>query len=322
MTEVTANTTVPVVDVVDVIIVTHNSVRDDIERCLGSLMAHSRRYHYRITVVDNASADGTLAIISARFPSVNLLVCDHNAGFAKGNNLALQQTNGQYVILLNPDTEVKENGLDNLVDFLIAHPEAGAAGPRLLNPDSSVQLTGNAFPSVRNLLFESLFLDRLFPRSRLFGDHKLSWWDRKVAARVDWVMGACIALRREVGEKVGWFDETFFMYFEEIDLCRRILTAGYLVYYVPEAAVVHYGGVGVEAYSGQKVALWHQSLFCYFHKHHPEKKLLRLRLVILVRSLLRVSLWLFLTFRYGRFAIAKALAYMKTLRFVFTGESL
>lgn len=304
---------------VDVIVVTHNSARD-IERCLDSFTSRNSKYHYRITVVDSGSTDGTPAIVSARYPSVHLLVSEHNLGFTKGNNLALHRTDCHYVILLNPDTEVKEDSLDKLIDFLAVRPKAGIVGPMLLNANGSVQLTGNTFPSVRNLLVETFFLDRLFPKNRLMAEHKLSYWDRKEPARVDWVMGACMALRREAGERAGWFDEMFFMYFEDTDLCRRIRDAGYAVYYDPEAVVVHYGGTGIRAYSGQKVALWHQSLFSYFRKYHSEKSL-TLRLVVLIRSLLRTGLWLFLTPWYGRFAASKAMSYAKTLRFLIHGGS-
>ncbi len=305
------------VPVVDVIIVTYNSVRD-IERCLSSVLAYNNRYRYRITIVDNASSDGTPELIITRYPGISLFSSKTNLGFARRNNQAIGQTQGKYVIFLNPDTEVKKGALDALIEFLDGNPDVGAVGPKLLNPDGSIQLTGNTFPSLRNLLIETLFLDRLFPRSRFLGEHKLSWWGRKAPAPVDWVMGACLALPRDVGDQVGWFDENFFMYFEETDLCRRIRDAGHQVYYIPTAEVIHYGGNGIKAYSGLKVIFWHQSLFYYFKKYHLER-LFYLRLVILIRSFLRSSLWLLLIFRFGRFAFEKAWGYVKIFRFVFAG---
>ncbi|WP_334110986.1 glycosyltransferase family 2 protein, partial [Thermodesulfitimonas autotrophica] len=221
----------------DIIIVTYNSARD-IVWCLDSIFQQKNRYRYRMTVVDNASTDGTAGIIRSRYPEINLLLNEQNLGFAKANNLAIGQTHGKYVVLLNPDTEIKPEALNILLDFLEAHPEVGAVGPKLLSADGTVQLTGNTFPSLRNLLFETFFLDRLFPKSRLFGAHKLSFWDRREPAPVDWVMGACVAVRREAGNKVGWLDEDFFMYFEETDFCWRLRAAGYKVYYVPAAEVV------------------------------------------------------------------------------------
>ncbi|MQL52257.1 glycosyltransferase [Desulfofundulus thermobenzoicus] len=301
---------------IDVIIVTYNAARY-IEACLESLLARNRRYSYRITVVDNASTDGTPDLITTKFPSVKLRRSVENLGFACANNLAAADSQGEYVVFLNPDTEVKEGALDRLIDFLEAHPDAGAVGPKLLNGDGSPQLTGNTFPSLRNLFFETLFLDRLFPRSRIFGDHKLSWWNRQEASPVDWVMGACLAVRREVGVKLGWFDTRFYMYFEETDLYRRIWDAGYKVYYVPQAEVIHFGGIGPKAYSGQKVLWWHQSLFYYFRKHHPGKLIL-LRPLIFFRSLLRSGLWLLLTVRYGGFAWEKARGYLKTFPLVWS----
>ncbi len=299
---------------VDVIVVTYNAA-GYIETCLKSVLTRNPRYPYTITVVDNASTDGTVDIVAAKFPVVNIRRNTHNLGFARANNAAVGEARGDYVVFLNPDTDVKEGALDNLIDFLEAHPEAGAAGPKLLNSDGSLQLTGNTFPTLCNLLFETLFLDRLFPRSRVFGAHKLSWWNRQEAAPVDWVMGACLAVRREVGERLGWFDARFYMYFEETDLCRRIREAGYKVYYVPRAEVVHFGGTGPKAYSGQKVWWWHRSLFYYYRKHHRDKLIL-LRLIVFFRTLLRTGLWLLLILRYGRFAWEKSLAYLRTLQLV------
>lgn len=296
---------------VDVIIVTYNSA-GEIQFCLKSLVTRNHRYAYRVTVVDNASSDGTPELLATHYPFVNLYLSKNNLGFARANNLALWRTRGKYVVFLNPDTEIKEGGLDKLIDFLETHPEAGAAGPKLLNQDGSLQLTGNTFPSLRNFIIEILFLDRLFPRNKVFGAHKLSWWDRKDAAQVDWVMGACLVVRRDVGEKLGWFDESFFMYFEETDLCRRIRDAGYAVYYVPAAEVIHFGGAGVKAYSGKKVYLWHQSLFRYFKKHSP-RQLIFLRFMVLFRAVLRSSLWLLLSLRFGRFALDKSWGYLRTL---------
>lgn len=302
----------------DIIIVTYNSAWD-LARCLDSILRQKTRYRYRVTVVDNASTDGTAGIVRLRYTEVSLLLSGQNRGFAKANNLAIGQTHGKYVVLLNPDTEVKAGALDMLLDFLEAHPEVGAVGPKLLNANGTMQLTGNTFPSLRNLLFETFFLDRLFPKSRLFGAHKLSFWDRREPAPVDWVMGACVAVRREAGNKVGWLDEDFFMYFEETDFCWRLRAAGYKVYYVPAAEVVHFGGTGLKAYSGPKVVMWHRSLLHYFRRHHPEK-LLWLRLVILLRSLLRSGLWFVSSLRFGRFALLKAVGYLKTIWFIFGGE--
>ncbi|MCL5039658.1 MAG: glycosyltransferase family 2 protein [Firmicutes bacterium] len=295
----------------DIIIVTYNSA-GDIVRCLDSILRQETRYRYQVTVVDNASIDGTSEIIKLRFPEVRLLISDRNLGFAGANNLAVGQTYGQHVVFLNPDTEVKSGALDELLDFLRAHPEVGAVGPKLLNADGTLQLTGNTFPALRNLLFETLFLDRLFPKTRLFGAHKLSFWDRQQPGPVDWVMGACIALPRAVGDKVGWFKEDFFMYFEETDFCRRLRGSGYRVYYVPSAEVVHFGGAGFEAYSASKVVMWHRSLLRYFERHHPEK-IFWLRLLILFRSFLRSGLWLILSLRFGRFALLKSIGYLKTI---------
>ena len=293
---------------VDVLIVTYNAAKV-IYPCLRSLSIGGKEYAYRVTVVDNASTDGTPMIIRREFPSVNLVEKPENIGFARANNQALQITAGEYVILLNPDTEVRTGGLDRLVGFLKTHPQVGVAGSKLLNTDGSIQLTGNTFPSLRNLLIETFFLDRLFSRSGIFGAHKLSWWDRKGPREVDWVMGACVAIPRTVVDQVGFFDERFFLFFEEVDLCRRIREAGYEVYYLPEAEVVHHGGGD---YDRKKIQAWHESLFYYFSKYHRER-LPALKCLVLVRSLIRFFLWLGLSAFWGRRALDKAYGYSKAI---------
>jgi N-acetylglucosaminyl-diphospho-decaprenol L-rhamnosyltransferase len=273
-----------------VIIVTWNS-RTDIERCLHSLAASGTRTSTEILVVDNGSADGTAAVVQSTFPGVHVLVSETNAGFASGNNRALNLAQGRYLLLLNPDTVVHPGALDVLVTFMDDHPEAWACGPPLFNADGSPQRTGVRFPGLWNLLVESLFLDRVFPRTRLFGGHRELYRDPGVPRSVDYLQGSCLLVRRSAMERVGRLDEGFFMYFEETDWCRRMNEAGGEVWYVPGPGVVHYGGGTTGHYDEPRLLFYHRSLLRFFRKHHRAASGVVLRFILVFRSMIRIAVW-------------------------------
>jgi len=273
-----------------IIIVTWNS-RTDIERCLRSLAASGTRTSTEIFVVDNASTDQTAAFVQSAFPGVALLASETNAGFAGGNNRALNLARGRYLLLLNPDTVVHTGALDVLVTFMDAHPEVWACGPPLFNADGSPQRTGVRFPGIWNLLVESVFLDRVFPRTRLFGGHRQIYRDPAIPRSVDYLQGSCLLVRRSAMERVGRLDEGFFMYFEETDWCRRMKDAGGEVWYVPGPGILHYGGGTTGHYDEPRLLFYHRSLLRFFRKHHPPLAVVVLRFVLVFRSMIRIVLW-------------------------------
>ncbi|MBM4055557.1 MAG: glycosyltransferase family 2 protein [Planctomycetes bacterium] len=276
---------------ISVIIVTWNS-SSWIVNCLKSLRNDLRSLSHLIIIVDNASTDQTVSLIKTQFPETILIENKTNVGFAQACNTALLQSDSGYVLFLNPDTEVIPGMTDTLLIFMEEHHEAGAIGPTLLNPDSSLQLSGNTFPNLKNILSESLFLDRLFPHSRLFGSHKMSHIDRSKVFMVDWTMGSCLLVRRKALDKAGMFDSHYFLFFEETDLCLQLRNAGYKIYILPDAKLIHFGGASSpELYNTEKIIYYHRSLFYYFRKNMPQQ-LIFLKMIILVRSLLRIFLWL------------------------------
>lgn len=194
-----------------------------------------------VIVVDNASQDGTVAAIRQRFPEVRLIVNDTNRGFTAANNQALEVARGDYLLLLNPDTEVLGDALPTLLGYMEAHPDVGLVGPQLLNPDGSVQSSRRRFPTLGLLFLESTWLQGLAPRRWLARYYVRDRADDE-EQDVDWVTGAAMLIRRSVLAQVGPLDERFFMYSEEVDWCRRIKLAGWRIAYLPGAQVIHHEG--------------------------------------------------------------------------------
>jgi GT2 family glycosyltransferase len=210
-------------------------------------------------------------------------------GFAAANN---RQSPPLWKISVpaEPDT-VARAALDALVDFMDAHPAVWACGPGILNRDGTPQRTGVRFPSLWNILVETFFLDRVFPSSRVFGRHMELYEDPVQARHVDYVQGSCLMIRRDVVRKVGALDESYFMYFEETDLCYRIKQAGGEVWIVPSAGVVHLGGDTTGHFDERRVVFYHKSLLRFFDKHHTLSGRIAVRILVFVRSLIRIFSW-------------------------------
>lgn len=273
-----------------IIIVSWNC-RKDLVACLHSIGSSKPDCQYPIVVVDNGSTDGTREEVQRTFPSVTLVANPRNLGFAAANNQALALSRSHYVMLLNPDTILRQGAVDVLIRFMDENPTAWVVGPLLLNDDGSVQRTGVRFPSLLNLFFETFFLDRLFSRSRLFGRHNETYADRSAPHSVDYVQGACMVIRSSALETVGNLDEQFFMYFEEVDFCFRVAAAGGKVYVCPTSEVVHVGGDVFGHYDERRLEYYHRSLLRFYRKHLSRVQEVLVRLVLLMRSSIRVVVW-------------------------------
>jgi GT2 family glycosyltransferase len=246
-----------------IVIVSYNT-RALLEACLRSL--RNVDLGHEVIVVDNASTDGSAAAVRAHFPEVRLIESETNRGFAGGNNLAFPHCRGRYVMLLNADTEVQPGALDALVAFLDAHPQVGAAGPRLLNPDGSLQPSGFPFPTFTTAALGLLLRRQPAARRQLVPPASAGSGEGE-SERHDWLTGACLVVRREVVDQVGALDEGFFFEAEDVDWCRRIRAAGWEICLVPAARVMHVRAASGIAYSPD--ALRGQAGHCYyFRKHH------------------------------------------------------
>jgi hypothetical protein len=249
-------------------IVTFNA-SEYLRECLRSLAQYPPGGAYEIIVVDNASNDDTLAMLANEFPQVRIIQNSQNEGYTKPLNQALKAASGAFVAPLNPDTLLTEDLFNPLLAFMTTHPQAGIVTPKVLNQDGTLQLQcrrGEARPL--EVLGYFLHLDRLFPRNKKLGGYLMRWLPENEIAEVPAVSGSCMLIRREVIKQVGHFDEQFYAFQEDADLCFRARQAGWKVFYVPTSAVVHFGGEGgsaVRPYFG--VYHWHRSYYLYFEKH-------------------------------------------------------
>lgn len=222
------------------LIIVNWNTREFLAQCLESVAENVRtweRANVETFVVDNASTDGSAALVREHFPWVRLIENVENVGFARANNQALREATGRYAVLLNSDTQVLPDAFRALADFMDAHPEAGACGPLLLNADGSLQPSCHPILTAGREFWRLLFLERLWPRAT-YPQHR---WDRTQPCPVEVIKGACLVVRREALEQVGVLDEAYFMYTEEMDLCYRLLRAGWRNYWAPQAQVIHYG---------------------------------------------------------------------------------
>ncbi|MGC9397798.1 MAG: glycosyltransferase family 2 protein [Anaerolineae bacterium] len=263
-----------------VIIVSWN-VRQLLRRALTSCRASwGERPGLEIVVVDNGSTDGTVTMVRETFPWVVLVANEENRGFTGGNNDGLERAQGVYLLLLNPDTEVLADALPRLVHYMDRHPSVGMLGPQLLNPDGSVQSSRRRFPTLPVLFCESTWLQGLLPR-RLLAHYYVEDRSPQTAHPVEWITGAAMLTRRAVVDEVGGLDETFFMYSEELDWCRRIRAAGWEIHYTPEARIIHHEGKSSEQVVPARHIYFQSSKIHYTRKYHGPRLAEILRLWLL-----------------------------------------
>ena len=254
---------------VSVVIVSWNA-RDFLAQCLNSLTAETCRYPMEIIVVDNASTDGSPECVERQFPQVRLIRNATNLGFAKANNIGIAQSRGRYLALINSDVKVLPNCLTRLVEYCEQHPEAGMAGPRVLGGDGKLQRSCRGFPTLWNMLCRALALDSLFPNSGLFTGYALRHWQHDCLRPVDILSGCFWLIRKDALLRVGLLDESFFMYGEDMDWCRRFWENGWQVMFVPMAEAIHYGG-GSSANAPVRFYIEMQRAdLQYWRKHHSQ----------------------------------------------------
>ncbi|NOZ06362.1 MAG: glycosyltransferase family 2 protein [Chloroflexi bacterium] len=239
-----------------------------------------------VWVVDNASSDGSAQMVRERFPWVRLIENEENVGFARANNQAIRRSNGRYVLLLNPDTEVQPGALETLVRFMDEHPQAGAAGARLLNPDGTLQPSCHPMPTLSRELWRLVHLDAF----RSYAVYQMAAWDLALPRQVDVVQGACLILRREVLDNVGLLDEEYFIYSEEVDLCYRIWRAGWRIFWVPQAGVVHYEGQSTRQVAPQMFLRLYEGKVLFFRKNQGWVAAQIYKLILLATALARLAI--------------------------------
>lgn len=275
---------------VSVIIVNYN-VKEFLRVALASV---ERAFEFgklegEIFVVDNNSEDDSVEMVRKEFPNVKLHALKENLGFGRANNLAMREATGEYLLLLNPDTIVGEDTLRHMVEFMKAHPEAGLSGCKLLNADGSFQeVCRRGFPTPWASFTKLFGLSKLFPHSRLFAQYHLSYLPVDEIYEVDAISGAFMFLSREAWLRTSGFDESYFMYAEDLDLCFRVKKSGLNVFYVPTTATVHFKGESTKRSSINEVKVFYDAMHIFVKKNYGSSTIfsLLLRLGIFLRTML------------------------------------
>jgi len=270
--------------VLDISIVIINwNTKEFLARCLQSLRKAGEDLESEVFVVDNASTDGSAAMVQEKFSWVQLVENKKNVGFARANNQAIGLSRGGYVLLLNSDTEVHRGGLETLVQFMEVHPQAGGCGPRLLNPDGSLQSSCHPMLTPWREFWRLMFLDRLWHRATYVQER----WDQETPRRVEVIKGACLLLRRDALNQVGLLDERYFLYTEEMDLCYRLAQAGWELWWVPRAVVRHYGQASAKQMAEAMYVQLYRSKVQFHRKYGSNRRARAFKVLLALAYFLR-----------------------------------
>lgn len=277
------------------IIIVNWKVRKLLEKCLDSILANQENYHLEIFVVDNNSLDGTPEMVMIQYPEIKMITLINNQGFAKANNLAIKQAKSAYILLLNPDTEIMSGFFTTTINYLDQHQEVGILAPKILNPDKSIQFSVRRLPNLTSQILTLLKLQNIlvgqknlenyiskrylnlvlklkkrFGCSKTLSSYLAQDFDYQKEQDVEQVMGAAMIIRRSVFDKIGLLDPRFFVWFEEVDFCKRTLEAGFKIKYLPQTSIIHYEGSSFsKAKILRKQIIFNNSLLYYFWKHKP-----------------------------------------------------
>ena len=252
------------------VIIVNWNVRQFLYTCLTSILAQTQSISFEVFVVDNASTDGSCEMIEKEFPQVKLIKNKTNRGFAAANNQAIKLAQGDYVLLLNPDTQLLDNSLEKLFLFAKNNPKASVITPKLLFSDGRLQLSVRRLPGFWDQFFILLKLHNFFPKLSAVKKYYMFDFNYQQTAKVEQVMGAAMLIKREVFGKVGLLDEKFWLLFEEVDFCQRLKQAGCEIYYYPKAQIIHHKA---KSFNQRKTLAkqinFNHNLFNYFKKHKP-----------------------------------------------------
>ena len=303
---------------ISIIIVSYN-VKDYLMQCIRSIYrSNINKDLYEIIVVDNDSHDGSINLLENKFNGITIRKNNSNLGFSKAVNIGLKLAQGKYVCILNLDIIIQKDTLEILLNFCESKNNLGAVGPKVINADGSIQHScKRSFPTPLNAIPRLLGLDKLFPKSKLFGKYNLTYINRNKIHDVDVISGAFMIVPREILENIGGFDERFFMFGEDIDLCYRIKELGYKIYYNPNTEIIHYKGESVKNAPYDMINVFYSAMNLYFKKYSSKYKFW---------GLISVFVKLALSFRrlisYVKLAFAKTVPFLLDTAFIFLSFSL
>jgi GT2 family glycosyltransferase len=249
------------------IIIVNWNTRNILRDCLESVYTQTKGISFETIVIDNASADGSAEMVKSSFADVILIENTENKGFAAANNQGIQIARGDYILLLNSDTIVLDNAIEKTLQFARKLKDAAAVGCKILNKDMTLQPNCFMFPSILNMLLSSLYLYKIFPKSRFFAREQMGFWDRNDIRQVDVVTGCFILVKKTVLDDIGLLDEDYFVYGEETDLCYRFVKRGYKNYFYPNAQIIHLGGASSSQIKPKMALQLRASILFFFRKH-------------------------------------------------------
>lgn len=256
------------------IVIVNFNVKHFLEQALLSIQKATESIETEVFVVDNASQDGSVAMVQEKFPAVKLIVNTQNRGFGAANNQALELARGKYIACINPDTIIQEDTFSTLIQFCETHPKVGMVGCKILNPDGTLQLAcRRSFPTPWVAFTKISGLSQIFPQSRWFGRYNLTYLDPDATSEVEAISGSFMLFRQEALRQVGLFDETWFMYGEDLDLCYRFRQAGWKIFYVPATKIIHFKGESSKQSDFDTIRLFYQAMRLFVGKYHKSRLL-------------------------------------------------
>jgi GT2 family glycosyltransferase len=285
-------------------------------KCVAACFAEIARAGIigEVIVIDNASIDGSPRKVADQFPAVRMIRSEENLGFSAANNKAIRISQGRYLLVLNDDAILQEGSLELMLRKLESDAKVAAIGSKLLNPDGSAQIgfANKRFPRIRSVFCQLLPFNQFLYNHALTRDLLTDWRDAETSGETDYVAGACLLVRRSALEAVGLFDEGFFFWYEDTDLCYRLKEAGWVVFYLAEAKVTHYGSSSFRQWSQSETnVVLFRSMMYFFQKHSSLGKQVLLRMTVAVALLFRTSAVLFFRIIRGRLKVKELADLMK-----------
>jgi len=284
-------------------------------RCLEAIYRDRNSSHFHVFVGDNASTDGSINNVNAKYPDVKIIHNSRNIGFTGANNKLITESKSEFVLFLNPDAFVQGDAITQLSQYLIQNPSVGVVGPKLLNNDGSLQLVDMRYPCWQTPFIDSISLKRAFGKDPIPRKITQRFYNAKEPIEVDWVMGSCLMTRRSILEDVGCFDERYFIYFEDVDLCYRIKKKGWKLFYFPFCEVIHLGGTGLALYNSRKIFEIHRSEMKFFQKYYPPIMTSFLIIGIIFKSIIRIFQWQIAFLDFSQFSLDKMNGYLRVVRY-------
>jgi len=222
------------------IIINNYKTRGLLKQCLKGILANPPSVEFEIIVVDNNSGDGSVELVQEKFPQAKIIASEQNLGHQKGNNLGIKNSTGEYVLILNTDIAIMDNAIDKMLAFMESHLEAALVGPKLKNPDGSIQMSCLRFPRLFTPFYRRTLLGKFHFAETEIKRYLMEDFDHQSTKPVDWILGSCEMVRRSAIDEVGGMDESLFMYFGDVAWCKKFWLAGMPVYYLADCDIIHY----------------------------------------------------------------------------------